>query len=64
MEQTEAQARMARELLATLGKIRVVVCVRCNGLGELRHALNLTCPVCFGSGETTERTEHEHTRER
>lgn len=38
---------------AMLG-IRIVVCRRCKGLGEIGlETLKVTCPVCRGCGETT-----------
>lgn len=64
MPQSEADDLAAEERIAeALRGIVIVVCPKCNGLGELREALNLTCPVCQGAGETTERREHEHTRD-
>ncbi len=43
------------ELIAqAMGGVRVIVCPRCNGLGEVGlPTLRATCPVCRGCGEST-----------
>lgn len=45
----------ARELIEeAMRGVRVVVCDRCKGLGEIGlPSLRATCPECSGCGETT-----------
>lgn len=51
--------------VAMLG-VRIVVCGRCHGLGEIGlETLKATCPVCRGCGETTtneQESGHEQPR--
>jgi DnaJ-class molecular chaperone len=44
-----------RELIEdAMRGVRIVICGRCNGLGEIGEpTLRATCPDCRGCGETT-----------
>lgn len=39
---------------AVMAGVRVIVCPRCNGLGEVGlSSFRCTCPRCLGCGEST-----------